>query len=154
MTDTLAQELQTIKNLGLPVQAIIGDDASFFAHVRRRVETWAPGLFWAYEILDILGRVRRTDPKQAGLPNPTHHPSHYTLPGYCPKHPAIRARVRVVTDQKDPPVIGDAPDALDEPQIPLVWMEGDNHVTRLRQPGLIRAHVDKNDIIIIERGRH
>lgn len=31
----------------------LSDDASFFAHVRRRLETWAPGLFWTYEILDL-----------------------------------------------------------------------------------------------------
>jgi hypothetical protein len=28
----------------------LGADAPFFTHLRRRVEQWAPGLFWTYEI--------------------------------------------------------------------------------------------------------
>lgn len=49
VAQTLADYLDSLDTLADE----LSDDASFFAHMRRRVETWAPGLFWTYEILDL-----------------------------------------------------------------------------------------------------
>ena len=49
VAQTLSDYLDSLEALADELSA----DAAFFAHLRRRTESWAPGLFWTYEIPDL-----------------------------------------------------------------------------------------------------
>ena len=50
VAQALSDYLDTLDILGSELSDELSDDLSLFGHFRRRVEQWAPGLFWTYEI--------------------------------------------------------------------------------------------------------
>jgi hypothetical protein len=50
VAQALSDYLDTLDILGSELSDELSDDLSLFRHFRRRVEQWAPGLFWTYEI--------------------------------------------------------------------------------------------------------
>ena len=50
VAQALSDYLDTLDILGAELSDELSDDLSLFRHFRRRVEQWAPGLFWTYEI--------------------------------------------------------------------------------------------------------
>ena len=50
VAQALSDYLDTLDILGAELSDDLSDDLSLFRHFRRRVEQWAPGLFWTYEI--------------------------------------------------------------------------------------------------------
>lgn len=50
VAQSLSDYLDALDTLGAELADELYDDLSLFRHLRRRVEQWAPGLFWTFEI--------------------------------------------------------------------------------------------------------